>query len=97
MCGGSGAAISHVPMWVMVRMAAPQDPGEGTLSTPCPRAPRGCPAWRPQSTDPGPQTDAQERCPAPSICLPRAWPTGLGAATLPPHRADAESVPPERL
>ena len=81
MCGGSGAAISHVPVRVTVRMAAPQDPGEHTLSAPHPQAPRGCPAWRPQSTDP--QTDTQERCPAPSICLPRAWPTRLGAAAPP--------------
>ena len=36
MCGGSGAAISHVPVRVTVRMAAPQDPGEGTLSAPHP-------------------------------------------------------------
>lgn len=39
MCGGLAAAISHVPVRVTIRMAAPQDPGKGALSTPRPELP----------------------------------------------------------
>lgn len=39
MCRGLDAAISRVPVQVTIRMAAPQGPGKGTLSTPRPELP----------------------------------------------------------